>query len=130
MINLTINELSVMEQAINRLTIHPLPAKIAFQFGKFAKKVVNELDNYEDTRMKTLKNYAMLDPNGGLIIDEHNEAKFETPEKREQFMKEIDELRQTEIEFNFQPIPISAIPSDINIPAGDLMLLDKIIIEK
>jgi hypothetical protein len=85
--------------AISELGSIDLPARNSYWVGKAITKLDAHLKAYEITRTKTLKKFTELDEAGEIKTDEKTKGViFKTPEDEKTFKKELEELRNEEIE--------------------------------
>lgn len=81
-----------------------LSGKINYQISKNIKPIDNELKAYEDARKAIVNRYANKDENGEAVII--GDA-YDIPESAlSEYMKELDELKETEVEFEIKKMKV------------------------
>jgi hypothetical protein len=103
-----------------------LPAKASYWLSRIFKQVQSQQKHYDEARIKSLKKYANLTPDGELEVDDKNNAVF-TGEKKEGFTKELNELLEEEIEIT--TMQFSLLGEEAKIEPRVLLLLDSVIIQ-
>lgn len=120
---LTLAKINQSIDILGKLNTMPLPAKYAFRVTKLIKKIEEELKFYNESRMKVFDRYAKKTPEGGLDVSEKKEVLFETDEDKAKCMAELNDLLSTEIEINFEKIPIDKI-GDATFTPSELVMME------
>jgi hypothetical protein len=94
---------------LNKLSEMLLPAKESFKIIKLMQKIEPELQNYNVQRNKLLAKYGDSEDGKTFVIKE---------EEKENFTKEIIDLENIEIDFEFDKIKIS---EKLTMKASDLI---------
>ena len=108
MIKLTLKQIIEGQESLQKLSNQPLRGRTAFQIGRLLKELENILNDYNDTRIKTIQAYAKKDENGEFVINERNEYQFE-PDQMTLYFQEIEKLINEELEINSNPIKFADI---------------------
>lgn len=113
-------ELKNMEKSLGNLLMKELNIKLSYRLGKFLKKVNEEFNELEMSRVKLVKKYGK---------HEENSDKYEVlPENINNFSNEYNQLLDEEIQIDIEPICLEEL-GDIKLSPVDMMLLERIIIE-
>lgn len=104
---------------LNKLSEMLLPAKESFKVVKLLIEIDPHINNFNLQRNKLLAKYGNTEDDETFVIRE---------EDREAFLKEINELKNIEIEIEYEKIKIS---KGLTVKASDLInILDFIKIEE
>lgn len=122
MIKIKLEEIREIVPGIGSILMDHLPIKASYWISKLAKKMDKEFKHFEEARMILIKKYGEVDEKGELVIKD-NQYIFKD---RESFDKEFTELRATEIEIDFNPIPLSML-GECQVTPASLLALDKFI---
>lgn len=68
-----------------------LSGSLAHKVRSMMKPIAEELSNYDDVRLKLLSER-------GKLNEEENKFEFETPEGEKEFIKQLEELLESEVE--------------------------------
>lgn len=106
--------------------------KIAYRLRRMADKFMSERTHYEKFKLGQVKIYAELDANGRPVLQPTGKGGFIYPIKKEFqdiFEKEMEKLEASEVDFDFDPIPVSMIEEcmtkhGVRLSAMDLASLD------
>lgn len=94
---------------LNKICNIELPAVESFKVVKLVGEIESHINNYNTQRNKLLKKYG----------DTEDDTTFSIrPEECEDFMKEINELGEIEIDLDFEKIKL---PKDLAIKASDIV---------
>lgn len=105
MIKVKISDLLNSTDALQKLAGTELKAKLAWQVGRILKAADTEIQSFNDTRMNLIKKYGEKDESGELITDEKGNCKIPN-EVLNEFSNELNELVDSEVEINVNPIAI------------------------
>lgn len=97
-----------------------LPVTTSFRFGKFIKKLNEEIQAFEAARAELLKQYCKRDEQGQPIIVE-NQYQFDD-EIRPTVEAEFNKLAQEKVKLPWEPLNLEAL-GNINIDPRCLMTL-------
>lgn len=101
--------------------------KIASNVYKLTKQVNNVLDMVQQEQQKIIDIYVLKDANGKLVIKD-NQYQFASPENRNNFIEEIEKLKQTEInDISKINISINTIQFANDFSGEELMILEPFI---
>ena len=114
-------------EVLRKLAGQPLKGRTAFQVSKILKKLEEELNLFNSTRVELIKKYSKVDENGEIIQDENGNVKLQE-DKLNDFNNEIAELLNTPIEINSGKIKLVDI-EDINFTPAEMMALEELIEE-
>jgi hypothetical protein len=87
------------QAALNELTASKLPARAAFQIGAMVDKIAEALNRFEGERRKLAQSL-------GTVAEGSRTYTF-TPEKRQQFDTEYDDLVSAPVDVGGDQIPVS-----------------------
>jgi len=124
MIKIKQEELVNIVVGLTDIITQPLPIKAAYWLKKLAGKIEKKAKDFEKARMAIIGKYGKRDDKGQLVIENNNY----TISDRETFDKEMFNLRNREIEVEFNEIPLS-IFGNANVTPASLIALDKFIDE-
>lgn len=124
MIKLELLELRAIMEGLNTIMTDHLPIKASYWVSKLAKKIDKEFGHSEEARMLLVKKYGELDENGNLI----SKGSQYNIKDRLAFDKEFNDLMKTEIDLDFNKIPLSLF-GDADVTPASLLALDKFIDE-
>lgn len=125
-IKFTIGELDDMSNALGTLMPQRISARASYWLSKFMKKAGDELKNYEEIRMKLIKQYGKKkEGTDELEVLNDGQVIFESTEALETFNKEIRAIRQEEVEFNISRLDISEL-KDAQLSPFEMMILAKL----
>lgn len=114
----TLGELKNMETALKELSKKEVPIRASFLISRFLKKVNEELVIIEEERVKLVKKYG----------EEKDGITTVSPNKINDFKKDIEEFLLTKIEIEVSPISLQDI-GDIYLSPQDMISIEKIIKE-
>ena len=113
-ITFTINEISSIVDSLNTIVKTPMQAKYAFKFGKVAKSLQKDLDQFRLQRDALIRKYGKAEGDTIKV----------TPENSEKYAEEIKNLALQPIEIDFNPLPISVLGEN-KFTSLDMVWLDK-----
>lgn len=108
MITVTISELINSTETLKKLANKELKAKLAWSVARLLKSADQEIQDFNDARMKLIRQYGEKDENGELITDERGNCKI-LDEDVQKFTDELNELTNTTVEINANKINIEDI---------------------
>ena len=114
-------------EVLRKLAGQPLKGRTAFQVSKILKKLEEELNLFNSTRVELIKKYSKVDENNQIIQDENGNVQLQE-DKLNDFNNEIAELLNTQIEINSGKIKLVDI-EDINFTPAEMMALEELIEE-
>jgi hypothetical protein len=112
---------------MQKLTGVSFKGKTAFQVARLLRDLDNEIKIFNETRINLVRKYGMKDENGELKVDENGNCSLE-PENIETFNTELNELLNTTITLNVEPINIEDL-SDGSFTPTDMLALEPFIQE-
>lgn len=105
MIKIKLGELVNSTEVLQKLSQTELKAKLSWSVTKLLKAADKEMQDFNEARMNLIQKYGEKDENGELITDENKNCKI--PEAGlQEFSTELNELVETEIEINVNPLNI------------------------
>lgn len=105
MIKIKLGELVNSTEVLQKLSQTELKAKLSWAVTKLLKAADKEMQDFNEARMNLIQKYGEKDENGELITDENKNCKI--PEAGlQEFSAELNELVETEIEINVNPLNI------------------------
>lgn len=122
MVKVELERLREITMGLGTIIGDHLPIKASYWISKLTRKIETEFKHFEEARLVLVKKYGDVDEKGELVIKD-NQYVFKD---RVSFDKEFAELRATEIEIDFNPIPLSMF-GDCNVTPASLLALDKFI---
>jgi hypothetical protein len=124
---LTVGEIITITQTINQIGLfhQVLPMNIAIKLKRLVKRLRVEVELHEEVKQELISKYAKKNEDGSPKLMDNKFYEFENPTE---FSAAYTSILKEEINIDFEPIPASVL-EDINISAGALDALDKIIIE-
>lgn len=109
---LKLREIVANVENIKSLLNNKLPVKIAYKLNKLSGKLDKELVPYSETKNKLILELGEKQENGETSITD--------TEKKAEFFKKNDELLETEVEIEFDPIKIEDL-GDITVAPNELV---------
>lgn len=104
MITVNLYNIISSNSIFKRLLDCEFSGKQAFLIGRMLKAVSEESAAFEKIRSDMLKKYADKDEKGQFITDQKGMVQI-SPENKEKFSNEVNELLYTTCELNIEPIP-------------------------
>jgi hypothetical protein len=117
---------SRLHSALQRLGAASVPLRVAFKLKGIQARVDEELKKFEQCRQEALAKLGKKDAEGNLLTKSDGAVEFD-PEQMQLFVKELNELGETEV--NLPSINISELGDKIEFTANDLFILDGILVE-
>ena len=117
-----LGELQRISASLEKLLTCDLQVKIAYRLSKMAKIAMKELKTVEDTRMGLIKKLGTKDEKGNINITE--------TDKREEFVKSMEELMEEEVTISFIPLDLNVLGDKVQLSAIDIANLETFIDEK
>lgn len=117
MIDTTIAALITVKPLLQQLANIPMPARESFLLLRTLKTIDNEYLTVEKTRNQLLTLYGSQDEQGNFIINPDNTSKFQ---------EEINNLLETNITIDCEPISIELF-EDIKISPSQMSLIEPFI---
>jgi hypothetical protein len=113
---------------LNTLSKEKLPLRVGFKLKGIIKTVNEEHAKYDELRLEAIKRYAKLKPDGELDLDENSGAIFESQEKMNGFVTDLNDLVAIELT-NIGSISMSELGDNLSLTTEDLLILDGVITE-
>lgn len=110
---LKLGELVQAKDGLVQLSQKELPIKSAYKISRILKAASSELENYEEQRTKLIKKLGK-EEGGNISVP---------PEKKEEFIKELEGLLEVEVDINAEKIDVKEF-GNISISPGVLVKLD------
>jgi len=111
-------EIRNMKEPLEKLIGREIPVKVAFRLNNLVKQFDVYLTEIEEYRVKLINTYGKKDEEKGEIVV--------PPKKMKDFMKEMNELLNEEVEIDIKPINVNMFGDDLMLSTKDLMILEKI----
>lgn len=121
MIEIEMRDMLNSMEVLQKLSNKSLKTKVAFQLARIIREVNKEYELFQNSREKLIVKYAEQDENGQPKVNEQNNYQI-IPNKINEFNKEIQELLDSHIEINAEPIYIDDI-EDLNFTPTEMMML-------
>ena len=125
MIKVSLETLVNSTEGLQGLSRKPLKARTAYAVAKLLKAADAEMNTFNETRMTLIRKYGVKDENGELEEDENKNVRV-MPEYIEAFTKELNELLNTEVEFNANKIKLEDL-GDIDFTPNEMVQLEEFI---
>ena len=122
MITVKISDLLNSTEVLQKLAGTELKAKLAWQVGRLLKAADKEIQEFNETRMNLIKKYGEKDESGELVTDEGGNCKIVESNVVE-FQNELNELINTEIEINANPLKIESL-EDLDFTPAEMSNLE------
>lgn len=119
MMELTIGELRIAHRPLAKILITEQPFRLAYRLKKIAKILEKELREIEEVRVERVKKYGKVLPQGGFQVIEENMETYQT---------EMQEIDDTKITLDIQPIPIELLEG-VRLSPQEVVYLEKFIEE-
>lgn len=117
---LKLSQLIAMRGSLVKLIEKDLPIKQSFNLAKFIKKANDELEQFEQQRVKLVNRYGAKDEEGNIAVKD---------EFQQQFVNELNELTEIEVDFeDFKPLKLADL-RNIYFTTNDMMSLIDIVEE-
>jgi uncharacterized HAD superfamily protein len=124
--NIKLGNLNNILEGMNIFLQKELPIKISYKLSRLNKILIEEYQQFEESRKKLIDKYGSKDSDGNLITQD-DLVQF-NEENRVLFINEFSDLLDIDIHINFEPININEL-EDIKISPLDLLKLDSFIID-
>lgn len=121
MIKVRLREIIDSTDVLRKLAGENLRGRTAFQISKLLKKLEEELDLFNKTRVEIIKKYGEKDDNGELKTDDNGNVKI-VEESVNAFNQEMLDLLNQEIEINANPITLDDL-ENINFTPAEITTL-------
>jgi len=106
------------QASLNKLLSLELPIKIAFRLNRLLKELQDPIKLAEDQRLVLVKKYGSEDEESGQVrVTEANMAEF---------VKQVTELHEEEIEISFKPIDVEDL-GDAKLSAFEVNALESFV---
>lgn len=115
--------LECKETLIKLNTISGLPSVVAYRIGKSIKAIDTEMQEYDEFRVKLLKDVAIKDENGDPIIDKETNIYDIPQDQLQKVIQEIDNLQNEEITIDIKKVSIEDI-SQAGLSPKELMSIE------
>lgn len=102
-----------------------LPLRTGFKLKGIIKRINEEYQRYEDCRIEAVKRFADKDEAGEPMFDENGNAKI-SQENLELFVKEIQELANTEVEV--PTLTLEELGTDASLTVEEIMNLEGLVL--
>ncbi|MDD2496272.1 MAG: hypothetical protein PHS24_05215 [Bacilli bacterium] len=124
--NIKLGNLPNILESMSNLLQKEMPIKISYKLSKLNKKLVEEYQQFEESRKLLINKYALKDSEDNIVTQD-NIVQF-NQDNLVLFNDEFEELLNIEFEIDFECIKIDDL-GDINISPIDLMILEDFIVE-
>ena len=115
--------LECKETLIKLNTISGLPSVVAYRIGKNIKAIDTEMQEYDEVRVKLLKDVALKDENGEPIVNKETNNYDIPQDQLQKIIQEIDNLQNEEISIDIKKVSIEDI-SQAGLSPKELMLIE------
>ena len=105
MIKVKLSELLNSTETLKKLSQKDFKAKLAWSISRLLKAAEQEIQEFNDTRMNLINKYGEKGDDGQLVTDDKGNCRI-VPENIQEFSNELNELINTEVEINANPIDI------------------------
>jgi len=111
-------EIRTMKEPLTKLIEKEIPVSTAFRLNKLVKSIDEYLTEIEQYRVKLINQY-------GVKNEEKNQVEVPS-NKMKDFMKDMNDLLNEEVDIDFTPISINLFGDDLKLSTRDLMILEKL----
>ena len=125
MINVKLSELLDSTETLKKLSQKDFKAKLAWSISRLLKAAEQEIQEFNDTRMNLINKYGEKGDDGQLVTDEKGNCHI-VPESIQEFSNELNELINTEVEINANPIDIELL-EDLEFTPAEMSQLEPFI---
>ena len=108
MMTIVLKDVITSVDVMRDLASRPLRARVAFQTARLLKEIERAYGDYEEQRRNLVELFAKKDEHGELIVDENGNCQL-YPDKIEEFNNQYNELINSSIEVNCEPIDIDSL---------------------
>lgn len=115
--------LECKETLIKLNTISGLPSVVAYRIGKNIKAIDTEMQEYDEVRVKLLKDVALKDENGEPIINKETNNYDIPQDQLQKIIQEIDNLQNEEISIDIKKVSIEDV-SQAGLSPKELMSIE------
>lgn len=122
MITVTVNELINARKPLQEISSRELPAKTAFLIARIIREIDKEYTTFENARREIILKYALRNDQGELTTLDNGNVQI-SPENIETCNKQIQELLNTAISLNIEPILIEDLNTLMLTPAQGYNLM-------
>lgn len=127
MIETTVAALLSIKPIFQELSTRSMPAKDSFRVMRSLMALEKEYAAIDETRLKCLERYGVLDENGKIMVDEKGQVILQ-PEKIDVFNKEFNSFLNTKVKVSCEKIKLDWLES-FNFTPTELMNLESFIEE-
>lgn len=127
MMTVTVQNIVESQEVMRVLSNKSLRGRTAFKVARLLKKIEEELNTFNDTRVKLIESYAKKDEDGNFVTNDKNEYQFDT-ENANKFVAEINKLLAEEIQIEANPIKIDEL-EDLDFTPAEMAQLEPFIEE-
>ena len=125
MINVKLSELLDSTETLKKLSQKDFKAKLAWSISRLLKAAEQEIQEFNDTRMNLINKYGEKGDDGQLVTDDKGNCRI-VPESIQEFSNELNELINTEVEINANPIDIELL-EDLEFTPAEMTQLEPFI---
>lgn len=127
MIEVTLGEVLQADEALQKIASCELKVRAAYQVARLMREISSEGKLVFESRDKLIMKYGAKDEEGQLLVDENGNNNI-PKENMEQFAKEYNEVLQTKITLNVEPIKLNDI-ENVELTYTDVVMLEPFITE-
>lgn len=91
----------------------PLKAKVAYHVARLTREIDKENVLFQERRNALIGKYAEKDEDGKVKVDEVGQMKV-APDNIEAFVKELNEVLETNVQLNVEKIKLDDLDCEIN----------------
>ena len=125
MIEVNLSEIVSAVEPLKTLSNSKIKGRTAYRVAKFLKRVEEEYQLFETTRMSLVQEYCKKDEDGNPVINDN--VYSIDPERIAEFNTEIEKLLNTSVKIEMDPMDDLG---DAEFTPNDIMLLEKFIVEE
>jgi hypothetical protein len=118
-INLTINEVLVLEQDVADMLNKELPFKLRFRIMELAKEIVAKLTTFKELNNSLIKEYG-TEKNNQIVIERLNDDGNFTEEFK-QYTEKLKDLVSETVELNYSPINADSVPDSVTSTSSEVL---------
>lgn len=114
------------QTALQKLSVQPVPLRVAFKLKGISTKVQEEIKKFEEVRVAALEKLGNKGEDGKVLTKPDGSVELSN-ENLQAFAKELNELSQTDLEM--PTLKLDELGDKVQLTADDLMLLDGLVVE-
>ena len=123
MIEVSLNALMNSVEVMNDLIQKKMKIKVAYKIARLAREIQKEIELFESTRHTLIEKYGIKNENGELVEDKNGGYPIQK-EKKDEFLKETNELLNSKISLNVDKLSLKDLEEAELTPQQIIKLID------